>query len=96
MHYVPGFKKEKDPEGKRYYTYNGVRLEKLDKEKLITLYGRIRQERTRLNAERIGRQLESIRQAQQATNMVNQAARIQTPPPQPPKAPPTPPQLPRR
>ncbi len=99
MDYVPGFKKATDPDGKGYYTYNGTRLEKLDKEKLAAIYNRVRQERTRLNTERINRQLETIRQAQQAANIANQAARIPTvtqPPPQPPKAPPSPPPAPRR
>jgi hypothetical protein len=99
MNYVPGFKQVKDPEGKEYYTYNGTRLEKVDKEKLASLYRRVRQERTRLNTERINRQLDTIQQAQQAANIANQASRIPTithPPAQPPKAPPTPPQIPRR
>jgi hypothetical protein len=99
MNCVPGFKQEKDPDGKEYYTYKGVRLEKIDKEKLTALYNRVRQERTRLNTERINRQLETIQRAQQAANIANQAGRIPTvtqPPPQPPKAPPSPPPVPRR
>jgi hypothetical protein len=104
MDYVPGFKQEKDPEGKEYYTYKGTRLEKLEKEKLIAIYNRVRQERTRLNTERINRQLDTIRQAQQATNIANQASRIPTvttpppapPPAQPPRTPPLPPPTPRR
>lgn len=99
MDYVPGFKQEKGPEGKEYYTYNGTKLEKLDKEKLAAIYNRVRQERTRLNTERINRQLETIRQAQQAANVANQASRIPTvtqPPAQPPRIPPAPPPTPRR
>jgi hypothetical protein len=86
MDFIPGLKLEKDPSGVEYYTYNGVRLEKLEKDKLIALNNKIQQEKTRLNAERINKQLESIRQAQQASN----AARIQaiSRPPQPPPSPP--------
>lgn len=106
MDYVPGFKQEKDPDGKEFYTYKGTRLEKVDKEKLAALYNRIRQERTRLNTERINRQLETIQQTQQAANIANQAARIPritpppaqvpAPPPAPPRAPPAPPPTPKR
>ncbi len=101
---VPGFKREKDPDGKEYYTYKGTRLEKVDKEKLTALYNRVLQERTRINTERINKQLDTMRQTQQAANIASQAARIPvvhvppkpTPPPQPPKAPPAPPPVPRR
>ena len=99
MNYIPGFKKEKDPEGKDYYTYKGVALEKMDKEALAALYGRVHQERTRLNTERINRQLATIQQAQQAANIANQASRIpkvHVPTAQPPKAPPAPPPVPKR
>ncbi len=99
INYIPGFKKEKDPEGKDYYTYKEVALEKMDKEALAALYGRVRQERNRLNTERINRQLANIQQAQQAANIANQASRIpKVPvlPAQPPKAPPAPPPVPKR
>jgi len=94
MGYVPGFKKEKDPAGNEFYTYNGSRLEGLEKGKLVSLYYRVQQERARLNTERINRQLDSIRRAQQATAIANQASRITTvttPPAQPPRTPQTPP-----
>ncbi len=95
MSYVPGFKQEKGPDGKEYYTYKGVKLEKVEKEKLAAMYSRVRRERTRLNTERINRQLETIRQAQQAANIANQASRaaaVTMPPAQPPRPPAMPPQ----
>ena len=66
-----------------------VNMEELDKETLIKVYSRVNRERTRLNAERIQRQLESIRAAQNIN-------RIYAPPPvptPPPSAPPTPPRV---
>ena len=99
MDFVPGLKLEKDQSGAEYYTYNGLRLEKLERDKLIALCKKIQQEKARLNAERINRQLESIRQAQQASN--NSRIRdIPRPPQQPPSPPrvqqskPTPPRAP--
>jgi hypothetical protein len=100
MDYIPGLKQEKDPAGNGFYTYNGTKLEKLEKGMLTALYTRVRQERTRLNAERITKQLETIRNVQQATNIANQASRVpavparppQTPSAQPPRTPPAPPQ----
>jgi hypothetical protein len=64
--FIPGLKKEKDNLGKTFYTYNGVKLERLDRGKLEKLFIRVRQERVRIRTERITRQLESIRQAQAA------------------------------
>ena len=99
MDYVPGLKKEKDPAGNGFYTYNGTKLEKLEKGMLVALYTRVRQESTRLNTERITRQMETIRQAQQAVAIANQASRIPrttTPPAQPPRTPPQPPPQTRR
>lgn len=102
MDYVPGFRKETDPSGTVYYTYNGTRLEKLDKDKLASLYSRIQAERSRLNADRISRQMEAVRQAQQAQQAANATRQIPKVPQavnQPPKPPaPTPPsssQIPR-
>jgi hypothetical protein len=105
MDFVPGFKKDKDPAGGVFYTYKGARLEKMEKDILAALYVRVRQERTRLNTERITKQLETIRNVQRATAITNQVSRppaVVTPPatpPQPvtvPKAPPAPPPSTRR
>lgn len=93
MSFVPGLKKEKDQLGNVFYTYMGLRLERLPREKLENLFRRVRQERVRLRTERITRQLESIRQAQQAAAIAQQASRIPrvvTPPPQPPRIPSSP------
>lgn len=108
--FIQGLKTDKGPDGKIFFTFNDTKLEKLAKEQLKALYNRVNQERTRLSTERIQEQMETIRQAQQATNISSQAAmrnisvRPPQPPPsapqtqnvQPPKAPPAPPQLPRR
>ena len=99
MDYIPGFKQEKDPAGNSFYTYNGSRLESLEKGKLVSLYNMVRQMRTKINTDRINRQLESIRQAQRAAEIANQASRIPrttTPPAQPPRTPPQPPPQTRR
>lgn len=72
--FIPGLKKEQGEDGARYYTFNGSRLDKLDKEQLKNLYRRVAQERTRLTAERINRQLESIRQANRAAEIARQVA----------------------
>jgi LPS O-antigen subunit length determinant protein (WzzB/FepE family) len=95
MDYIPGYKSEKDSSGADYYTYNGIRLDKLEKDKLVAMYTRIRQERVRLNTERINRQLDSIRSAQQAASMARQASRV-TYVPMPPAQPQQPPQTPPR
>jgi hypothetical protein len=110
MDYIQGLKREKGPDGGNLYTYNGIGLDKMEKEKLVALLNRIHQERTRLNTERLQKQMESIRQAQQATNAASRAAAgsvravrppVQPPQPapsvqQPPRPPPQPPRLPRR
>lgn len=92
--FIPGLKKEKDPAGALYYTYNGIRIDDLDRDTLDKLFGRIQTESVRINTERINKQLESIRQAQQAQQAAQQAARIPAVvqvPPQPPKIPQAPP-----
>lgn len=65
---IPELKKEEDG----FYTYNEVRLEELDREKLDALYSRIQNELNRIRLERLNAQLESIRQAQQAIRAVQQ------------------------
>jgi len=88
---IPGFKMERDDKGNIYYTYNGVRLEKLDKGELDKILGRTKNEAVRIRSERLNQQLETIRRAQQLNAGVQQAARPPTvpvpPPPQPPRVP---------
>jgi len=98
MDYIPGLKAEMDPEGTAYYTLDRTRLDKLGKERLVALYRRVNQERTRISTERITRQLEMIRQANQAVDIARQAgsrALPPAPPPVPPSAPPQAAQPPR-
>ncbi|MDP2912635.1 MAG: hypothetical protein Q8N91_01330 [Candidatus Omnitrophota bacterium] len=93
---IPELKKEEGG----FYTYNGVKLEDLDREKLNTVFSRIQNEIGRIRTERLNQQLESIRQAQQANMAAQQAARIPAvftlppKPPQVPQPPPSPPQIP--
>lgn len=108
MDFVPGFGKGTDPDGKRFYTYNGARIDSLEKGKLMILFNGVTQELARLNTERTAKQLESIQRGHQTAMTASQASRItpvvappQPPPSQPravepPKVPQTPPQIPRR
>lgn len=86
---IPGLKAEKDANGEEFYTYQGVRLEAVDRGQLEKIYSRIRSEALRIRTDRINRQLETIKRTQ----------RIATPPPALPpsgaKIPPTPPTTPR-
>lgn len=97
---VPQLKKKKSAKEEIYYVYADDTLgecefKDLPRPKLEALYIRVRNEATRLNSERIARQLESIRRA-------TQAATAAMPPPQPPRIPktpeppPRPPDIPRR
>lgn len=84
---IQGIKKETDPSGKTSYSYLGDKLESMDKVKLQKLLNRINGEISRINNERLMKQMESIRQAEQATRAAQQASnqvRIPQPPPQPP------------
>ncbi len=109
LNFIPGLKKEKVSDGKDFYTYQGVKIDELDKEKLQELYNKVNNEAVRIRTERLNRQLESINQAHQATIAAQQALRVPrpvAPPPQPPptnptvvqppKPPPMPPVPPRR
>lgn len=104
---VPGLEKRTSPDGKEYYTYQGTRLEDLDKDTLDKIFGRVRNEALRIRTDNINRQLETVRRA----NSIRAAAVPQAPrppvpaaiaPPQPPRAvqppskPPAPPAPPRR
>jgi hypothetical protein len=99
---VPGLKQIKGGDGKVSYTYQGIRLEDLKDKELQSLYSKINGEASKIRTDRLNKQLESIRQAQQAIMNAQQTARtINTfrPPPQPPvqtqlQPPPTPPQPP--
>ena len=97
--FIPEIKKEIDPAGNVTYTYQGKSLEDLDKEELTKLDARVSNEAVRLRTERLNRQLESIRRANQMTHQarqVIQVPKIPAPPPKVPKAPPVPATYPRR
>lgn len=89
---IPGLKVDRDADGNAYYTYNGVKLDELDKETLRKIYTRARSEVTRIRIEKLNRQLESIRQGQAAARAAEQASRVSrvVTPPQPPQPPPQP------
>jgi len=95
LNFIPGLKSGEDEAGKPFYTYTtegGVSKEliEVEKEKLIKLYGKVAGEVNRLNTEKIMRQLEQIRQAQQASRPPAQPPKAYTPPkiPAPPQQPP--------
>jgi len=75
---IPGMTKEKDEAGNTVYKYNGTKLEGLDKEALWKLFGRVRNEVTRINTERLNRQLAQIRQIEAANRAAQQARQLKT------------------
>jgi len=87
LNFIPGLKKEVDPTGSAIYTYQGGKIEDLDREQLIKLYSRINSEAVRIRTEKLNRQLESIMRANELTRQANQSARIPTPPLAPPQPP---------
>lgn len=76
LNYIPELKIQKGKEGEESYTYQGVKLEDLDKEKLERISGRINTQATIIRTDRINKQLETIRRTQQTISR----------PPQPPTA----------
>ena len=97
LNFIPGLTKETDPAGNMTYAYKGKSLEDLDQEELTKLYGRVSNEAVRLRTERLNRQLESIRRANEITRQVRQGIPVPQIPAPPPKSPAvyTPPQPPR-
>lgn len=98
VNFTPGLKQEKGEDGNTFYTYEGVKLEDLDREKLDKILSRVQNEAVRIRTDRLNRQLESIRMAQQATENAQRASQIRPPaisaPPQQPPRIPQPPQSP--
>ena len=71
----------------------------VDKETLIKIHNRVSNERARIQAERIQKQLEQVTRASQAAKpphvyMPPTAPKVPVPPPQPPKPSPSPPKIP--
>lgn len=93
MNFIPGLKRETDTAGKASYAYQGKKLEDIDKEELKKLYFRVNEEGVRLQTERLTKQLENIRRANELTRQIQQVNKIPTAPQQPPAVyiPPQPP-----
>jgi len=86
LSFIPGLKKSTTEKGESFYTYEGLKLEDLDKEKLGKIFTRVNQEATRIRTDRLNRQLENIRRAQQLTAAAaGGPARVPAVPPQPPR-----------
>lgn len=100
VNFIKGLRKEADPQGKVFYSLEGVRLENLDKDQLTKVLRQVQSQVARINAERIAKQLESIQQTQRAiaaTQAAGRISNISTPPsvPKPPQVPPVPTQVPK-
>ncbi len=103
---IPGLEVRQSQEGKEetYYTDKGgiaLKLEQLEKESLLRLFGRVNNEATKINTERIIRQIQQqeqlMRQIQQGIpRQPQQPPRVFTPPPQPPQVFTPPQQLPQQ
>lgn len=65
MNFIPDLKKEVDSNGKASYTFQGKKLENLDDETLGKLFGRVRNEASRIRTERVNKQLNFIRKMEQ-------------------------------
>lgn len=98
--FIPELNMEEDEEGNIFYTHTSgdritKKLEELDRTSLEKIFNRVTSETNRLNTERLIRQLEQVRQAQQPPKVPPQPAKIYTPP-KTPRQPGPPPSLPPR
>lgn len=99
--FIPELKIERDKDDRVVnvkYSIDGVPtdLNDIDKETLMKIHGRIASERTRMQTERIQKQLQSLAQTQRAIQQVNQIPKTYVAPPRvpiPPKAPASPPKV---
>jgi len=80
LSYMPGLKKEQDQNGKAVYTYQGIQLDSLDKETLEKLSGRVRNEAVRIRTDRLNRQMQMIRRAQQMSRNARTASGVPSTP----------------
>ncbi|MDP3790641.1 MAG: hypothetical protein Q8R38_01170 [Candidatus Omnitrophota bacterium] len=62
---MPSLKAEKDSEGKVFYAFNGVKIDDMSKEELEQLFSKVGQLAVKFRTERIQRQLDTVRQANQ-------------------------------
>jgi len=109
LYLIPGLKRKEATSGKVEYLYTlesgqEVRLEQLTAEELGSILNKAQQHATRLHAEEIARQLDTIRRIESLQNATRRPpAQVQIPriPPEPPRQPqipripPAPPQIPR-
>jgi hypothetical protein len=95
LNFVPGLKMEKSDKGEPSYKLEGIRLEDLDKDRLKSVYIKVRQQATRIRTERLNRQMETVRRSQQLTNISRQATPRVPPVPTPIPKTYTPPAVPR-
>lgn len=86
LNFIPGLKKITTEKGESYYTYEGLKLEDLDKEKLNKIFTRARQETTRIRTNKLNEQLENIRRNQRLTAAAGGGVpRVPVTPPTPPR-----------
>lgn len=90
LNFVPGLVKERGGDGKIFYSYNGVKIDELDRASLEKLYVRVRQEAVRINTERLNKQVETINRAGALSGVGRQTSQI----PRAPVVTSTPPRLP--
>lgn len=89
---VPGLKKEQAEGGKSFYTFEGIKIEALGKDKMAELMNKVRQQKVRIHTENINRQLETVRRIQQIDNLSRAAVpQAVVMPPAAPRMPPVPP-----
>lgn len=65
LNFLPSLKGQTDGAGATFYLYNGKRLDSLDREELMGILRRVKSELTRINIERINRQIAVAQQGQQ-------------------------------
>ncbi len=103
IYIIPGLSFTETDSGDRKYFYTGeggeaLPLDALDKETLYNLFSRINNEATRINTERLVRQLQQLEQIRRSSQNIPQPPPQPMAPPQvfiPPQPPPMPPQPPR-
>lgn len=109
---IPGLGAQKTADGQRFFTFNGTKISDLETGALRSLLTRVQQNMARLRADRISRQMESVRAGQRAQeaarNLPKVTATPQVPaqpprlpvvpkePPKVPRTPPSPPPIPPR
>lgn len=90
---VPGLTAQKDENGNVSYLFNGRRVEDLSRDELEGLSTRVSQTLVRLRAERITRQLDTVKRAEslRRVSIPPPPVRTSSTPPSPPKTPSMPP-----